>query len=69
VAPSPEGPWQKAGLTIEDGREVAEFSTPLAGNRCFLRLFGWDDLAFAVTFPPATGAAAQAKPSANPPPL
>jgi hypothetical protein len=52
VAPSRDGPWEKAGLTIEDGREVAEFKTPLTGNTCFLRLFGWDDLAVAVTFPP-----------------
>jgi len=65
VAPSPEGPWQKAGLTIEDGREVAEFNTPLTGNKCFLRLFGWDDLAVAVTFPPLPPAP---KPIVGPPP-
>ncbi len=71
VAPAREGPWEKAGLTIEDGREVAEFKTPLAGNTCFLRLFGWDDLAVAVTFPPLIPAVAQAPkpvPGPLPPP-
>jgi len=62
VAPAREGPWEKAGITIEDGREVAGFTTRPAGNTCYLRLFGWDDLALAVTFPPLPQVAAPPAP-------
>jgi len=64
VAPSREGPWEKAALTIEDGREVAGFTTPLKGDTCFLQLFGWEDLAVAVKFPHLPAPPAQAPKSA-----
>jgi hypothetical protein len=53
VATSPEGPWQKTAITIQGGREVAELAVPLTRSACYLKLFGWSDLALAVQFPPA----------------
>ena len=56
VGPTREGPWEKAGITIQDGREVADFSTPLAGTTCFLQLFGWNELILTVKLPPRPAA-------------
>ena len=51
VAANPGGPWEKTAISIEQGREVAKSTLPLAGDTCFLRLFGWDDLVLTVKFP------------------
>jgi hypothetical protein len=52
VAAVKEGPWENAAVSIEDGREVARLATPLKGNICYIKLFGWADLVLSVTFPP-----------------
>jgi hypothetical protein len=52
VATAPAGPWEKADITLEGGREVMDLTTRLAGDTCYLRLIGWADLVLAVTFPP-----------------
>ncbi len=39
-------------MTIQGGREVAELTAPLTGDKCFIRLFGWSDLVLAVKVPP-----------------
>jgi hypothetical protein len=51
VAPAPGGPWEKVGITIEEGREVVNLATQLPGGQCFLRLFGWADLVLTAKFP------------------
>jgi hypothetical protein len=51
VASSPAGPWAKTAVTIEGGREVVTQATPLTGDSCYLRLFGWTDLVLAVKIP------------------
>ena len=51
VAASPEGPWEKTSITIQEGREVAQSTLPLSGDSCYLKLFGWDDLVLTVKFP------------------
>jgi hypothetical protein len=53
VAPAPEGPWEKAGLTIVEGYEVVTLGTPLPAGKCCLRLFGWADLPLTVRIPEA----------------
>jgi hypothetical protein len=52
VASTQVGPWEKAEITLEGGREVAELTTHLAGNTCYLRLIGLTDLVLSVKFPP-----------------
>ena len=51
VAANQGGPWEKTSISIEEGREVAKSTLPLAGDTCFLKLFGWDDLVLTVKFP------------------
>ncbi len=51
VAATPAGPWEKASVTIEAGREVARMATPLTSDTCYIRLFGWTDLVLAVKVP------------------
>jgi hypothetical protein len=66
VAPTRDGPWENAAVSIEDGREVARLATPLNGNICYIKLFGWSDLVLSVKFPqplpPAPKAVAESKP-------
>ena len=57
VAASPDGPWQKASITIEEGHEVLAMTAPITSTSCYLRLFGWADLVLAVKLPPPTTAA------------
>jgi hypothetical protein len=72
VAPAREGPWENASVAIEDGREVARLATPLAGDTCYIKLFGWPDLVLTVKFPPQPAAprpvVAQAPPPQPAPP-
>jgi len=69
LAASPDGPWEKTTVTIEEGHEVAELAAPLTSSTCFIRLFGWPDLPLSVKLPapPATPRPAP-KPDAAPPP-
>jgi hypothetical protein len=53
MAATAEGPWEKTTVTIQGGREVAELTAPVIGDRCFLKLFGWSDLVLAVKVPQA----------------
>ncbi|MDR3673087.1 MAG: hypothetical protein P4L36_19740 [Holophaga sp.] len=52
VAPAKDGPWENTAVTIEEGREVARLNTPLNGNTCYIKLFGWSDLVLSVKLPP-----------------
>ena len=58
VATSPDGPWEKASISIEEGHEVLSLGAPMTGSACFLRLFGWPDLVLAVKWPPRVQASA-----------
>ena len=51
VAPSPDGPWEKVGVAIEDGHEAINLSTSLQGGSCYLKIFGWPDLVLALQVP------------------
>jgi len=67
VAASPAGPWSKTTVTIENGHEVAQLDLPLAGDTCYLRLFGWSDLVLSVKVPAARAEAkGEAKPDTQP---
>jgi hypothetical protein len=52
AAPTPVGPWQKLAVSVQDGREVADLTTPLPGGVCYLKLVGWGDLVLSVKVPP-----------------
>jgi hypothetical protein len=68
VAPAREGPWENTAVAIEDGREVARLATPLAGDTCYLKLFGWPDLVLEVKFPPSAARPAAVQPPPRPAP-
>ncbi|GEM_PF-1075145 len=71
LAPTPDGPWEKARVTIEEGHESIDLAAPLQGGQCYLRVFGWPDLVLTLKFPelpPLPGNPAPAlgqKPSAS----
>jgi hypothetical protein len=56
VAASPAGPWERAAIAIEDGREVAEFTLHLTDNKCYLKLYGWEEVPLALSFPGSAAA-------------
>jgi len=65
LAPSPAGPWEKARVAIEEGRETIDLASPLAGGQGCLRVFGWPDLVLTLKFPPLP---TPADPAAGPAP-
>jgi hypothetical protein len=69
VAPSLEGPWESVAVSIEDGREVARMTTPLKGDACFVKLFGWPDLVLTVKVPPPQPAHPGTPPGPKPDPV
>lgn len=52
VAPGPAGPWEKAAVIIEEGRETVKVASSLEGGACFLKVFGWPDLVLTLKLPP-----------------
>ena len=48
---SPEGPWEKVALQIEDGHETMLLRSPIQGNVCYLKIFGWPELTLALQIP------------------
>ncbi|NTV73192.1 MAG: hypothetical protein HGA66_03180 [Holophaga sp.] len=51
LAPSPAGPWEKARVAIEEGRESIDLAAPFQGGHGYLRVFGWPDLVLTLKFP------------------
>ena len=51
VAPAPEGPWEQPAVQVEEGHEIMTLTTPLVGNTCYLKVFGWPDLVLAMHLP------------------
>ena len=77
VAFSLDGPWARPGVQVEEGHETMTLAAPLAGNTCYLKVFGWPELMLAVHYPqvpasvkPAVPAPTTvvAPPKAEPPP-
>jgi hypothetical protein len=64
VAATPQGPWEKVGVRVEEGREAMDLSTALAGT-CYLKVFGWPDLVLAVRLPAPIAKPAPAEPPAK----
>lgn len=70
LAPSPAGPWEKASVAIEEGRESIDLAAPFQGGQGYLRVFGWPDLVLTLKFPalppPADDLAVGSAPAAGP---
>ncbi|WP_316415699.1 hypothetical protein [Mesoterricola silvestris] len=61
VAPTATGPWEKAAVLIQDGRETLTVPSPPDAGVCYLKVFGWPDRVLTLKFPPV-------KPPAEPGP-
>lgn len=51
VAPSPDGPWEKASLLIEEGQEILRMSGVPDKGCCYFKVFGWPDLVLRIEVP------------------
>jgi len=58
VGPTPEGPWEKVSVAIEEGHETIRWSGG-AGDTCYLKVFGWPDRVLTLKFPPLPPAPAK----------